>query len=179
MSRFFCNDLPMPSHHYAFSDVSLIYYKPKYSFCQIFSIIKLYCSGITYINSKKVKRLLSPHFFINNRFKIFFWISHHFTKCTIGWGILRDSNRPLLQLSSIASYFSYFTIYWLLHTRKNQSCFLSFYNIRIGNQLKQVLTAYSFFSELQFFIFKLQKNRTLLFYDWNYLTKTVLWFIIN
>jgi len=35
MSRFFCNDLPMLLHPYVFSDVSLIYYKLKYSFCQI------------------------------------------------------------------------------------------------------------------------------------------------
>jgi len=35
MSRFFYTDLPMLSHHYVFSDVSLIYYKSKYSFCQI------------------------------------------------------------------------------------------------------------------------------------------------
>jgi len=53
MSRFFCNDLPMLSHHYAFSDVSLINYKPKYSFCQIMLQIKMYCSVFTYIKDKK------------------------------------------------------------------------------------------------------------------------------
>ena len=84
MSRFFCNDLPMLAHPYAFCNVSLIYYKQKYSFCQIVSFIKEYCSGIAYINIKKVKRLFSPHFFINNRFKNFCGVFHHFTKCTIG-----------------------------------------------------------------------------------------------
>lgn len=60
MSRFFCNDLPMLAHHHAFSDVSLINYKPKYSFCQIFLTIELYCSGIAYINSKKVRDYFLP-----------------------------------------------------------------------------------------------------------------------
>ena len=84
MSRFFCNDLPMLAHHYAFSGVSLINYKSKYSFCQIFLIIKLYCSRIAYINIKKVKRLFSPHFFSNITFKNFFGVFQHFTKFTIG-----------------------------------------------------------------------------------------------
>lgn len=53
MSRFFCNDLPMLLHHYAFSDVSLIYYKPKYSFCQIILLIKIYRSGFTCVKNKR------------------------------------------------------------------------------------------------------------------------------